>query len=141
MMALSHRVLKVFQEMGKDRLDLHVLFESAGNIPAEREHVLDALDELVREGWLEPDAADFYSLTPKGKSITPLCTARSNQLNVPGAPQSERILFTGQYRQVALSWSLDWKVNGPKIGITLSFPFIAMGTSCLGPRRYVHRRG
>ena len=71
MMALSHRVLKVFQEMGKDRLDLHVLFESAGNIPAEREHVLDALDELVREGWLEPDGADFYSLTPKAKSITP----------------------------------------------------------------------
>ena len=72
MMALSHRVLKVFQEMAKDRLDLHVLFESAGNIPAEREHVLDALDELVREGWLEPDGADFYSLTPKAKNITPL---------------------------------------------------------------------
>jgi hypothetical protein len=65
----SHRVLKFFQEMGQDRLDLHVLFESAGNIPAERENVLDALDELVRDGLLEPDGADFYSLTPKGKSL------------------------------------------------------------------------
>lgn len=71
MMPLSRRVLGVFQEMGKNRLDLHVLFESAGNVPADREQVLDALDELVREGWLEPDGADFYSLTPKAQSIDP----------------------------------------------------------------------
>jgi hypothetical protein len=30
---------------------------------------LDALDELVRDGLLESDGADFYSLTPKGKSL------------------------------------------------------------------------
>jgi hypothetical protein len=34
---LSLRVLRLFREMGKDRLDLHALFEAAGNEPAERE--------------------------------------------------------------------------------------------------------
>jgi hypothetical protein len=38
-------VLRLFEEMGEDRLDLHVLFEAAGNEPAERRAVLDAVDE------------------------------------------------------------------------------------------------
>jgi hypothetical protein len=46
MKPLSLRVLRFFSEMGKDRLDLHALFEAAGNEPAEREGVLDAIDEL-----------------------------------------------------------------------------------------------
>ena len=35
MKPLSLRVLRLFGEMGKDRLDLHALFEAAGNEPAE----------------------------------------------------------------------------------------------------------
>jgi hypothetical protein len=54
--------------MGEDRLDLHVLFEAAGNEPDERVHVLDALEELVRAGMLEASSGDFYALTEKGKS-------------------------------------------------------------------------
>jgi hypothetical protein len=50
---LSLRVLRLFGEMGKDRLDLHALFEAAGNEPAEREGVLDAIDELTRTGMLD----------------------------------------------------------------------------------------
>ena len=50
MKPLSMRVLKLFGEMGEDRLDLHVLFEAAGNDPEERLRVLDAVDELVRAG-------------------------------------------------------------------------------------------
>ena len=64
---LALRVLRLFGEMGEDRLDLHVLFEAAGNEPDERVHVLDALEELVRTGMLEASSGDFYALTEKGK--------------------------------------------------------------------------
>jgi hypothetical protein len=53
--------------MGENRLDLHVLFEAAGNEPEERLRVLDAVDELVRAGMLEGSSGDFYALTVKGK--------------------------------------------------------------------------
>jgi hypothetical protein len=53
--------------MAEDRLDLHVLFEAAGNEPGKRERVLDAVEELVRAGMLEESSGDFYALTEKGK--------------------------------------------------------------------------
>lgn len=63
---LSLRVLRLFGEMGEERLDLHVLFEAAGNQPEERLRVLDAIDELVRAGMLDARSGDFYALTEKG---------------------------------------------------------------------------
>jgi len=68
MKPLKTRVLEMFAEMNKDLLDLHVLFEAAGNEPDERVHVLDALEELVRAGMLEASSGDFYALTEKGKA-------------------------------------------------------------------------
>jgi len=53
--------------MGKDRLDLRVLFEAAGNEPTERQGVLDAVDELTREGLLDASGGDFYVLTERVK--------------------------------------------------------------------------
>jgi hypothetical protein len=64
---LSMRVLRLFGEMRKDRLDLHVLFDAAGNEPAERRCVLDAIDELTHAGMLDACGGDFYVLTEKGK--------------------------------------------------------------------------
>jgi hypothetical protein len=61
------RVLRLFEEMGKDRLDLHVLFEAAGSEPAERRGLLDAIDELTRAGMLDGCGGDFYVLTERGK--------------------------------------------------------------------------
>ena len=61
------RVLRLFEEMGKDGLDLHVLFEAAGNEPAPRQGVLDAIDELTRAGMLDACGGDFYALTEIGK--------------------------------------------------------------------------
>jgi hypothetical protein len=52
---------------GEDRLDLHVLFEAAGNEPEERLRVLDVIEELVRAGMLDACGGDFYALTEKGK--------------------------------------------------------------------------
>lgn len=71
MKPLSLRVLRLFGEMGMDRLDLHVLFEAAGNEPSERRRVLDAIDELIREGMLDACGGDFYALTEKGKGQSP----------------------------------------------------------------------
>ena len=69
MKPFSRRVLDVFREMGRDRLDLHALFEAGGNEPLYRVRVLDAVENLVEEGVLEATGGDFYSLTPKGKSL------------------------------------------------------------------------
>ena len=65
--SLRERILEMFAKMNAPRLDLHVLFEAAGNDPAEREQVLDQIEELVRDGYFETGSSDFYSLTEKGK--------------------------------------------------------------------------
>ena len=67
MKPLSLRVLRLFGEMDKDRLDVHVLFEAAGNEPAERRSVLDAIDELTSTGMREACGGDFYRVTERGK--------------------------------------------------------------------------
>lgn len=64
---LSAEVLKTFSDMKRDCLDLHVMFEASGNEPAGRAQVLDAVEELVREGLLRAAGGDFYELTEKGK--------------------------------------------------------------------------
>ena len=51
----------------RDRLDLHALFEAAGNGSAERRGVLDSVDELTRAGMLEECGGDYYALTERGK--------------------------------------------------------------------------
>ena len=43
------------------------MFESSGNDPTARAKVLDAVDDLVREGLLQSAGGDFYVLTDKGK--------------------------------------------------------------------------
>ena len=63
------RVLEVFREMERDRLDLHTLFEAGGNEPLHRVQGLDAIVNLTREGMLEASGGDFYSLTERGKGV------------------------------------------------------------------------
>jgi hemerythrin-like domain-containing protein len=65
---LARQVLNVFVEMGREALDLHILFEAGGNDPASRNRVLDAVNRLVDTGHLESRSGDFYSLTDKGRS-------------------------------------------------------------------------
>lgn len=64
----SIRLLRVFAELGKERLDLHTLLEAAGSNPADRRRVLDTIEELKRDGMLEERSGDFYVLTAKAKS-------------------------------------------------------------------------
>jgi hypothetical protein len=64
---LSLHILRLFGEMEKDQLDPNVLFEAAGNEPAARQGVLDAIDELTGAGMLDACGGDFYALTEIGK--------------------------------------------------------------------------
>src|SRR5689334_13462933 len=63
MRALDLQVLEMFREMNSERLDLHTLFEAAGNRPSERIEVLDAVQGLTREGFVTALGGDFYGLT------------------------------------------------------------------------------
>ncbi|MFZ0333183.1 MAG: glutaredoxin family protein [Candidatus Acidiferrales bacterium] len=66
---LSQRVLQVYDELGRDTLDLHALRELAGgNDPARRDAVVSAVEMLERAGDLEVSGeADFYRRTEQGR--------------------------------------------------------------------------
>ena len=64
---LTLRVLRMFEVMGKDVLDLHELFEAGGNDPDERLAVFDIVERLVRQGALDERGNDFYALTDAGR--------------------------------------------------------------------------
>ena len=73
----KRRVLAMFEQMGKDVLDLHELFEAGGNDADARREVFFAVEGLVAEGFLEERGNDFYALTAEGK--------RAAQAGVAGA--------------------------------------------------------
>jgi predicted transcriptional regulator len=64
---ITKQVLLSFSEWKKDSLDLHTLFEAGGNDTEARTKVFDTVERLVREGLLEEQGNDFYSLTEKGR--------------------------------------------------------------------------
>jgi glutaredoxin len=65
----AKRILSLFDELDRPKLDLHALFELAGgNDPAEREAVLDAVTRLAKEGLLAyAEGSDFYTRTEAGR--------------------------------------------------------------------------
>jgi len=65
----TKRVLSLFDELDRRELDLHAFFELVGgNDPAEREAVLDAVGQLVKQGLLASgEGSDFYSRTAAGR--------------------------------------------------------------------------
>lgn len=65
---IRKRVLKSFEHWGRESLDLHTLFEAGENDPEARTAVFDAVEQLVKEGLLQEEGNDFYSLTEKGKT-------------------------------------------------------------------------
>ena len=65
---LTRRVLGMFEEVGREALDLHELFEAGGNDPDARLAVFDIVERLVREGALEERGNDFYALTAEGRA-------------------------------------------------------------------------
>jgi glutaredoxin len=66
---IEKKILGTYDELEKDALDLHTLFEFVGgNPPAQREAVLDAVTRLQKQGLLEEDSGgDFYRRTEAGR--------------------------------------------------------------------------
>jgi hypothetical protein len=64
---MKRRVLTMFEQMGKETLDLHELFEAGGNDMEARKEVFYTVESLVEEGLLEERGNDFYALTAEGK--------------------------------------------------------------------------
>jgi glutaredoxin len=69
MQNVAQRILSTFDQLDRPSLDLHTLFEFVGgNNPGEREAVLDAVTELVKQDLLIPDGgSDFYRRTEEGR--------------------------------------------------------------------------
>jgi DNA-binding PadR family transcriptional regulator len=67
MSEMTLRVLRMFDELNKETLDLHELFEAGGNDPAARTEVFYTIERLVEEGLLEERGNDFYALTAAGR--------------------------------------------------------------------------
>lgn len=65
----ARRILQTFDQLERDSLDLHTLFEFVGgNAPAERKAVLDSVTDLVKLGLLKSDGqSDFYQRTEDGR--------------------------------------------------------------------------
>ncbi len=64
---IEQRVLRSFEHWKRDKLDLHTLFEAGENDPEARTAVFDAVERLVKDGLLQEEGNDFYSLTEKGR--------------------------------------------------------------------------
>jgi len=68
MNTIAQRVLALYDQLERDSLDLHTLFEFVGgNDPAQREAVLDAASALVKRGLLKERDSDFYERTEDGR--------------------------------------------------------------------------
>lgn len=65
----SRRILSTFDQLERDSLDLHTLFEFVGgNPPAQREAVLDSVSDLIKSGFLRESArSDFFERTEDGR--------------------------------------------------------------------------
>jgi len=69
MPTVAQRILSTFDQLDRPTLDLHTLFEFVGgNVPGDREAVLDAVTNLVKDGLLTADGGgDFYRRTEEGR--------------------------------------------------------------------------
>jgi glutaredoxin len=69
MPTVAQHILSTFDQLERPTLDLHTLFEFVGgNVPGDREAVLDAVADLVRQGLLTTEGGgDFYRRTEEGR--------------------------------------------------------------------------
>lgn len=66
---MTLRVLRMFDQLKKESLDLHELFEAGGNDPSARTEVFYTVEQLVEAGLLEERGNDFYALTDAGREM------------------------------------------------------------------------
>ncbi len=71
---MKRLVLGMFEQIGKETLDLHELFEAGGNHMEARKEVFFTVERLVEEGLMEERGNDFYALTAEGKRAAEVLT-------------------------------------------------------------------
>jgi hypothetical protein len=71
---MKRLVLGMFEQIGKETLDLHELFEAGGNDMEARKEVFFTVERLVEEGLMEERGNDFYALTAEGKRAAQVLT-------------------------------------------------------------------
>jgi thiol-disulfide isomerase/thioredoxin len=65
---IQQRVLSLYDQLERESLDLHTMFEFVGgNNPKQREAVLDTVSALVKSGLLKEGESDFYARTEDGR--------------------------------------------------------------------------
>jgi glutaredoxin len=65
---IAQRVLSLYDQLERDSLDLHTMFEFVGgNNPEQRAAVLDSVSELVKSQLLREGESDFYARTEDGR--------------------------------------------------------------------------
>lgn len=66
---IARRILELYDQLERDSLDLHTLFEMVGGNPtAQREAVLDRVSEMTKAGLLREDRrSDFFIRTEDGR--------------------------------------------------------------------------
>jgi glutaredoxin len=66
---VAQRILSTFDQLERPTLDLHTLFEFVGgNVPSDREAVLDVVADLVKQSLLTTEGGgDFYRRTEEGR--------------------------------------------------------------------------
>ena len=65
---IQQRVLSLYDQLERESLDLHTMFEFVGgNDPKQREAVLDTVSTLVKSGLLIEGESDFYARTEDGR--------------------------------------------------------------------------
>jgi glutaredoxin len=67
--SIAKRILQLFDELDRENIDLHSLVELVGgNLPADREAVLDAIAELTSQGLFRVgEGSEFYERTEDGR--------------------------------------------------------------------------
>jgi len=66
--SIQQRVLSLYDQLERESLDLHTMFEFVGgNDPKQREAVLDTVSTLVKSGLLNEGESDFYARTEDGR--------------------------------------------------------------------------
>ena len=65
---IQQRLLSLYDQLERESLDLHTMFEFVGgNDPKQREAVLDTVSTLVKSGLLNEGESDFYARTEDGR--------------------------------------------------------------------------
>lgn len=72
----EQRLLKLFDDLGRETLDLHAFFDLVGgNTPAAQQAVLAAIEHLLAKGWFEERGGDFYARTEAGRGAIHGCSS------------------------------------------------------------------